>query len=151
MSIQGYVWWSIYVRTSSLQKLKKVHLPPIAAALEALDFEWQIVTEEENPGLFRMVNYQNLEAATLAEIIIPVLRRAYRLADGWSISGLHDLTTGKLRHVMGGWNSRKPSSRPPSLESIVFELEPGKISGMTADGGWKIVDQPARTLRVPDG
>ena len=150
MSINGYVWWSIYVRTSSVRKLKAEHLPPIAAALEALEFEWQILTEPENPGLFRLVTYQNEEANTVADVVIPVLRRAYRLADGWSISGLQDLAANELRHVMGGWSEKKASNKPPALESMLFEIEPGQISGPNAEGGWELVGQPGRTLMVPN-
>ena len=150
MNIQGYVWWSIYVRTSSMRKLKQVHLPPIEIALEALDFEWQILKEKENLGLFRLINYQNLEAATVAEVILPALRRAYCLANGWTISGLRDLAGDKLRHVMGMWDSTKSSNKAPALESMIFELQPGQISGMIGDGGWGIVGEPDLILIAPD-
>ena len=138
MRAKGYVWWSIYVRTSSARKLKDVHLPPIEAALETLQFELQIINESENPGLFRLVTYQNLEGDGVLDLISPVLRRAYGLADGWSISGLGDLSRGELQHVMGGWSSKAPSNKPPALESMIFELQPGVVTGRTPDGGWQI-------------
>jgi hypothetical protein len=92
--------------------------------------------------LFRLVTYQNGEAGTVADVVVPVLRRAYRLADGWSISGLQDLAANELRHVMGGWHMKKRSNRPPALESMLFEIEPGQISGINAEGGWIRSTQP---------
>ena len=111
--IKAYVWWSVYVKTSNKRKLLSTHLPPITAALESLEFDWQIDVEEENPGLFRLVNYQNLVGNGVEDIVIPVLRRAYRLHTNWQISGLEDLARRELAHVMGGCNIGKPSNTPP--------------------------------------
>ena len=145
MLVKGRVWWSIYVRTASARKLKEEHLPPIRSALETLQFGVQIIRERENPGLFRVVTFQNLTGGSVLEVVCPVLCRAYRLADGWRIGGLRDLDRGKLRHVTGVWSVGKPSNRPPALESMVFELEPGQITGVTADGGWQTSDGRAQT------
>lgn len=145
--MQAFVYWSIYVRTASVKKLKDEHLPPIVAALENTPSEFDIHKEAENPGLLRAVTYQNIEAAAVLDVVGVVLRRAYRLADGWRIHGLSDLDRGDIRHVMGGWGISSPKSRPPALESMMFEIEPGSIS-REAHGSWRI-DGTEHTRVVP--
>ena len=146
--IKAHVWWSIYVKTSNLRKLKEAHLPPIADALESIEFDWEIRVENENPGLFRLMTYQNFETETVEEIVIPVLRRAYKLADSWTIHGLDDLSTGRLQHILGGCTKPEPSNQPPSLVSLVFEVEPGRILPMSADGAWQVVDEPPQPEKM---
>lgn len=136
--IGAYVRWNIYVRTGSIEKLKKVHLPAIDDRVQATEFAWQIVKEDENAGLFRAINCQNLSADTVSGVIVPVLERAYSLADGWTIYGLGDLGTNSLTHIFGSWSMKVPNNRPPAIESMVFEIEPGFISGMTHDEGWQL-------------
>jgi hypothetical protein len=46
------VCWSRYVKTK--RKSLEPHLAPMAAALGFLEFDWQILSEPENPGLFRL-------------------------------------------------------------------------------------------------
>jgi len=122
-------------------------LPPITAALERLEFDWDISTEPENVGLFRLVTCQNFEGVSLEDVIAPVLRRAYRLTNVWTISGLDALATGKLEQVNG--HCRAPASRPPYLESLVFDIEPGHIRRASRSealaagwsmGAWKLQD-----------
>jgi hypothetical protein len=145
----AHIWWSIYVKASDLRKLRQVHLPPIELALEGIEFDWQILKEKESPGLFRLINYQNFEIERVEDIVIPLLRRAYKLAPSWSISGLDDLATGRLQHIIG---SCEPSSnQPPALHSIVFEVEPGRIGPMTRDGGWPLLDEPAEPEKLKPG
>jgi hypothetical protein len=138
--IKAHVWWSIYVQTSNMRKLRQAHLPPIEDALETIEFDWQVLIEEGSPGLFRLITYQNFEIENVSDIVVPVLRRAYRLADGWTIMGLDDLSTGRLQHVYGSCAKPARSNKPPALESIIFEIEPGRILPMNADGGWKVGD-----------
>ena len=140
--VNAYVWWSIYVKTSSEQELREAHLPPIAAALESIEFDWDISTEQENPGLFRLVNCQNFERGSVEGIVVAVLRRAYRLANEWRISGLEALTAGGLEHVQGDCDIRSPSKRPPSLVSMVFEIKLGRILPIPSGGGWQVSDTP---------
>jgi hypothetical protein len=45
-----------------------------------MEFGWSILAEPENPDEFRLVTYQNLEGATVADIMILVMWRAYNLA-----------------------------------------------------------------------
>lgn len=130
------VWWSIYVRTKFEYKLRERHLPPINAALGDLEFAWDVISENESPDLLRLINYQNLEAETSSGIILPVIERAYKLANGWTILGLSQLSEDNLTHVMGTWAAKKPTSAAPALESMIFEIEPGHIGGMTDEGGW---------------
>lgn len=125
--LKAHACWSIYVRTSSRRDLMKAHLPPISAALEGIEHDWDISTERENPGLFRLVNYQNFEAESVEDIVLPVLRRAYRLTKEWRISGLDALASGELKHVRGDCAIGPLSGHPPSLESLLFEIEPGRI------------------------
>ena len=145
--VKAHVWWSIYVRTSSESELREVHLPPITAALERIEFDWDISTEPENVGLFRLVTCQNFEGVSLEDVVASVLRRAYRLANVWTISGLEALATGELKHVNG--HCRAPSSCPPCLESLVFDIEPGHIRRASRNealatgwsmGAWKLKD-----------
>ncbi|MEO1774763.1 MAG: hypothetical protein AAFS07_07410 [Pseudomonadota bacterium] len=133
--IHAYVWWSLYVRTRDRRKLKETHLPSIEAALERLDFRWEIFTEEENPGLIRLVTYQNESGESPSDVILPALRRAYRLADGWRIDGLQTLATGQLNEVRAVWNSPMPVGGPPALESIAFEVRPGRFGGCGIEDG----------------
>ena len=128
--------WSIYVRTSTKRKLVETHLPPIESAIGPLDFEWEILVEDQNPGLFRIVNFQNISAERPEDIVLTVLRRAYSLTNGWRIFGLNDLDSKQITHIAGTWVVEKPTHTPPALESLMFELQPGKIGGMTGDGGW---------------
>lgn len=142
MSIQGYVCWSIYVRASSVKKAKTTHLPPIVEALEGTEFEWEVFTEKGNPGVIRLVNYQNLQTESVEEIVLTVLRRAYGLVNNWSISGLHDLVRNELRSINGHWdNGGKPSSRAPALESMMFELLPGRVRISPVHGALEFVDK----------
>jgi hypothetical protein len=134
MTVRVYVCWSIYVRTSSIQEVRETHLPATAEALGELEFDWEILQEEQSPGLYRLVNYQNLAGETSADVILPVLQRAYRLRDGWTIWGLHQLASPELKHLAGCWKGQ-PSHKPPALVSVLFEMEPGQITGKTADGG----------------
>src|SRR5262245_59132978 len=124
----------------------EAHLPPIVSALEGTEFDWVIEVEDENPGLFRVTNCQNLQGAGVEQVIVPVLRRAYRLATEWKISGLEDLAAGELRHVYGAWSIRKPSNKPPSLESMVF----GRILA-SAGGSWRVVDERAPSASPKPG
>ena len=149
--IKAYVWWSIYVKTSNVRKLKEAHLPPIVEALESKEFDWQILVEDENPGLFRLITYQNFEVETVEEIVIPVLRRAYKLAGSWTIHGLDDLATGRLEHILGGCNKPAPSNEPPALVSLAFEVEPGRILPMSGDGAWQVVDEPPQPEKMKPG
>ena len=149
MAIKAFVFWSIYIRSTNHRKLREVHLPPIERALDGTQFGWQVLVEDEHPKLTRLINYQNLEGSSVADIVLPVLRRAYRLANGWTISGLYDLTADELRNIVGGWNSKKLLRGPPALESIMFEVLPGEISGRRNDGGWEILGEPGLTLRAP--
>lgn len=141
----AYVSWSIYARTSTERELRVAHLPPISAALENIAYDWEVSTEHENPGLFRLVTYQNFDAVNVEDIVVPVLRRAYRLANQWRISGLEALAAGVLEHVQGDCEIRTPSKRPPSLVSLVFEIEPGRIS--PASRGWQVSDVPAKSRK----
>src|SRR5262245_20218684 len=147
--VKAHACWSIYVRTCSRRDLMKAHLPPISEALEDIEHEWDISTERENPGLFRLVNYQNFEAASVEDVVVPVLRRAYRLTTEWRISGLDALSSGELKHVLGDCAAVPPSGHPPSLESVLFEIEPGRIrrasSAEAAAAGW-----PMGAWRVDD-
>jgi hypothetical protein len=147
--MKAYVWWSIYVRASSVDELKVKYIPPIDAALEQFSFDWQILRESSDVGLFRIINYQNLESSDSVGIIVPVLRRAYRLASTWSISGLDDLDGRELRHVLGGWSSKEPSATG-GLFSMMFEIEPGEIAGMNDQGGWDIIGEPGTVLISPE-
>ena len=140
--IEAYVNWSIYVRNSNGRKLLEAHLPPIIAALEPLEFEWEIRTEDENPGQFRLINYQNIREQNVEDAVLFILRRAYRLADGWRISGLNALLRGEISHVYGHWKNNKPGNRAPALEDVLFEVEPGQTSGPTGGGAWQIVEPP---------
>lgn len=137
----AHIWWSIFVKTSNLRKLKQAHLPPLELALERMEFDWHIVTEEESPGLFRLITYQNFEIERVDEIVIPLLRRAYKLSPTWTIMGLEDLATGRLQHIYGSCTNPPNSNKPPALESLVFEVEPGRILPMKQDGGWPVVDE----------
>jgi len=148
-NVRGFVWWSIYVRASSVKKAKEKHLPPIEAAIDGLEFEWEIFIEKENPGLVRMVTYQNIEGSDVTGVVVPVLQRAYCLANDWKIAGPHDLVSGKLQHVSGIWYSAKPSSKAPALDSVAFELEHGRISGPTSEGGWPVDGDPNHTRHTP--
>ena len=134
--MQAFIWWSIYVRAANLGKVKAEHLPPIEDALEGAEFPWEIMRDDGEAGLFRLVNYQNLHGARVEDLIIPTLRRAYRLASPWSITGLGDLGAGRLRHVMGSCTKPAISPRPPALFSLAFEIQPGRMIGTTATGGW---------------
>ena len=71
-------------------------------------------------------------------------RRAYKLADGWRIMGLGGLSTGRLQHISGSCAQPARSNKPPALESIFFEIEPGRILPRDSGGGWNVVDTPQR-------
>jgi hypothetical protein len=127
----------------------EAHLPPISAALEGMEHDWDISTEREAPGLFRLVTYQNFAVESVEDVIIPVLRRAYRLTKEWRISGLDALVSGKLKHVQGDCAIARLSRRPPSLESMIFEIKPGRIRRASRAearaagwprGAWRIED-----------
>ncbi len=129
--MKAYVGWSIYVRTGTIRKLTSVHLPAIDEALEHIEYDWSIIQEEEHPGLYRIMNFQNFEAEHVEDIVIPVLRRAYKLSNVWQISGLEALNNGVIRHIYGSFFSEKPTPNPPALHSVVFEIEPGQVQPST--------------------
>lgn len=131
-----HIWWSIYVRAGKIQRLKERHLPAIDAALGPAEFEWDVTREDSCPELLRLVNYQNISGDTVEALILQVLRKLGRIAEGFSISGLGDLDAPTFRHMSGTWRSSKPAHRAPALEDIAFEVLPGRIAGMTNDGGW---------------
>lgn len=141
--MKAHIWWSIYVRAANLRKLKQEHIPPIEAALENMEFDWQILKEEDAQGqrLFRLVTYQNFEIERVEELVIPLLRRAYKLSPSWTITGLEDLAAGELQGIIGSCNKPIQSNKPPALESLVFEAEPGRILGLNPDGGWQVTDE----------
>ncbi|MFO1171301.1 MAG: hypothetical protein U1E49_10065 [Hyphomicrobiaceae bacterium] len=148
--IEAHVWWSLYVQTSNKRKLIEAHLPPINLALEDVEFDWEIISDAEGSGLFRLINYQNLRGPTAESIIVPVLRRAYGLSATWTISGLEDLRGG-LRHVIGSCTNPRSSNRPPALKSMMFEIEPGVVGPRDAAGGWPITTVPATTEPAKSG
>jgi len=133
--IKGHTRWSIYVRTNNLRNLKESHLPPISSALEHIEADWQIMTEDENPDLFRLFNYQNFEVGTVEEAVVPTLRRAYNLADSWLIVGLGDLALNRLRHVSGKCDRPQNSHQAPALDSLAFQIELGHLSPPDTDRG----------------
>ncbi len=137
--MSAYVFWSIYVQTSNKRKLLESHLPPIAEALENIEFDWEISTEPENPGLFRLIMFQNIDEPKVEGVVVTVLRRAFKLSRDWQIGGLEDLSAGKVRHFYGACTRPKISNTPPALNSLMFEVEPGKVLAPTEDGGWPIV------------
>lgn len=140
--MQAYIWWSLYVRASNAGKVKAEHLPPIEEAVEGTDFSWEIMREGDAPGLFRLVNYQNIVGSSVEGLIVPALRRAYKLAPSWKIQGLGDLASGRLRHVGGSCSNPPSMPRPPALVSLAFEVEPGCVKRKSADGGWSIINDP---------
>jgi hypothetical protein len=87
-------------------------VPPITAALERFEFDWDISSEPENVGLFRLATCQNCEGMSLVDVVALVLRRAFRLTNVWTISGLEARATAALKHVHGRWQIR---ARPAVL------------------------------------
>jgi hypothetical protein len=147
--LRFHACWSIYVGPCSRADLMEAHLPPISTALEDMEHDWDVSTEREAPGLFRLVMHQNFAVERVEDVIIPVLRRAYRLTKQWRTSGLDALASGKLEHVLGDCPITRPSRRPPSLESMIFEIKPGHIRRASRAearaagwprGAWKIED-----------
>lgn len=134
--MQGHVLWSIYVRTSSVRKLKGDHIPPIEEALDGIEFPWEILREEDQKGIFRLVTYQNLHGECVEDLILPVLKRAYRLNSWWQVGGLRDLDAGQLRQVMGMCSNPPVKPVPPALYSMMFEILPGRMLGQQPEGGW---------------
>lgn len=133
--MQAFIWWSIFVQTSDVRKLKAVHLPPIEDALEGLEFPWGIEREATEEGIFfRLVTYQNLHGACVEDLIIPALRRAYKLTSPWSIEGLGCLAGGRRPYLFGSCTKPPIRPRPPALYSLMFELEPGRLIRWV-DGG----------------
>lgn len=137
------IFWTILVRTPSIQKLKAKHLPPVNSALGPMDFDWKFRPEDFGPGLIGAVTWQNLSADTSDQIVVTVLRKAYRLADGWQITGLGSLDAPDLRHVRGQWTSNRPAHTVPALEAISFQIEPGRIGSL--DEVW-FHDEPDKDL-----
>ena len=125
--IDAFVWWSIAVRCATMNKMKTEHAPPIREAIRPLEPGSKIVIEETGPGVFTLMTVQNLSAVKVEDVVLPVLLRAYRLGNGWRISGLGDLEIGELRHIAGSWSTEKPSPRAPALVSMIFEIEPLKV------------------------
>lgn len=134
-SVKVHVFWSIYVRAGK-RKIISHHLPAISAALEHLEFEWELSREDTAPGLIRLVNFQNLDGEATADVIVPVLRRAYALSDRWWIQGLGDLGAKEVTHVAGGFRDEAVTRNP--IVSAMFEIEPGQIVGRDGTGGWKV-------------
>lgn len=133
--INAYLWWSIYVGTNNRQKILQTHLPPINSALESLDFDWEIFVEEESPNFTRLINYQNFRTAAVEDVVITTLRRAYKLTGAWHVGGLQCLSSGELTHFYGGCGKPHQTGRAPALESLMFEVEPGLITGYK-EGAW---------------
>src|SRR5688572_20595877 len=125
--LRFHTYWSIYIGPCTRGDLMEAHLPPISAALEDIEHDWDISKEREAPGLFRLVTHQNFAVERVEDVIIPVLRRAYRLTKEWRIAGLDALASGKLNHVHGDCAITPLSGHIPSLESMVFEINPGRI------------------------
>lgn len=141
------LWWSIYIKCRDKSRLLATHLPAVTDAIGPLDFEWEIVREEESPGLLRTMTFQNFRGVPAKEIVCTTLMRAGRLATTWNITGLHTVGSADAPYLFGSCVIKKPRPKPPSIESIVFELEAGHIEGMTGDGGWKI--RGGGEVRIP--
>jgi hypothetical protein len=147
--IKAHVWWDIYVKAVGMRELREAHLLPISASLENVECDWDISTEQENPGLFRIVTCQNFEGASVQEIVVPVLRCAYRLSNEWKISGLEVLASSEIDNVHGQWQTTTPASNPPSLASMIFDIRRGHIRRASPEeaaaagwtmGAWRLVD-----------
>jgi hypothetical protein len=136
--MKAYIWWSIYIKTKNIAKLKSDHLHAIDEALEKIEFPWEISHADIDTGLFRIVNCQNLNDYSTHQVIISALRRAYKLAPTWSITGLSDLTTDTLNWVGGVCTDPPVKSRPPALASLSFEVQAGSVAGRSPEGGWAI-------------
>lgn len=140
------LWWSIYIRCKSKRKLIVDHLPTVTEAIGPLEFQWEIGVEDEAPGLFRIVTHQNFFNLPKSAVFEQTLSRAGRFRSDWHIMGLHTIAGADPLYLHGSCTITKPSPHPPSLESLVFELEQGKIEGMTDDGGWKVAGGSQRRI-----
>jgi hypothetical protein len=129
------VYWSIYVRNRDKGSLLRVHLPLIEAIIGNPAIPFQVFKEDDNPGLFRIIAYQNYPNSPIKEAIPAILGTAYSLANNWNIGGLGCLATGAYSYVWGTWTMRKPSPTPPALESMMFEIERGLAREIDKDGG----------------
>lgn len=134
---KGYVFWSIYVASSSEMKVRQVHLPLISEALEGVQFKWDVFQEEGNPTETRCVNYQNFEFEHSDEMILPILRRAYRLANNWTILGLNEMFSRQSSYCIGSAIVKPPASHAPAVSNLMFEFVLGHTSGQSKSGGWK--------------
>lgn len=136
MQVVAFVAWSLTVKAANKNKVQSVHIPALDKLLGKAEFGWQI-TSDSATGTFGITTYQNLQGE-IEHIILEVLRRAYRLRDGWNIHGLSALNTKELKCVIGGWRAFNKSNLIPSIESAMFELKEGNITGISDDGGWMV-------------
>lgn len=134
--VQGYVYWSIYLRAATAKKVKDVHLPRIETALGHHQFKWEISSEKERPGIYRVINFQNIESASASELVLQVLKAAFSLVDGWHICGLQNLNYGFINGITGGWKRQGNINKNSSIDDMLFDISTGRVLGVNDDGGW---------------
>lgn len=96
MTLRVGLWWSLYIRAGSRDKLFQNHLPAVVAAIGPIPFGWAVVTAGDDGKRFHAQTCQMLEADDSVALSVEALRRAWRLHPQWRVNGLECLNAGAL-------------------------------------------------------
>ena len=137
MAIKASVFWSISLACASLPKARTQHLPAILDILGDIEFGYDLFPAQEG-GQIVFATYQNLTGAKPAALVTPVLEKAFRLGNGWSLYNLDDLSGKKLAaNVLGSWTAQESAAQAPR-RSMLFEIAPKTVVKRSKSGVWQI-------------
>jgi|GEM_PF-6114584 len=135
--------WSIYIRCSNRQKLRRVHIP----ALEAIIGQphsgrgWTIEKEEDNPGEIRLMTVEPLVGPYSDTMLLSLLKKLYALKSEWHLTARLDAGHSYGVYVCARYVERRPDSMVPAVSNVMVELEPdfstlidGEVSRSSGSG-----------------
>ncbi len=126
------IYWSVYIRCSNREKLRRTHLPALDALLEhphgtrSWYYDKQDYYEDTehtpDPNEHRVEASESVAETYTDRLVIDLMRRLYRLAPHWQISARLDASGPR-----GVWLSARATpperSTAPAITDVLVELE----------------------------
>ena len=118
--------WSIYIRCTNRQKLRRVHIP----ALEEIIGQphggrgWLIEKEDYNPEELRLMTTESLAGPYSDAMVLSLLRKLYALKPQWTLTARLNAEHPGGVYVMAVYVEKEPSSAVPAVSNVMVELQP---------------------------
>lgn len=118
--------WSIYIRCSNRQKLRRVHIPSLEAIIGQPHGGrgWVIEEENDNPGEVRLMATEILAGSYSDAVLLSLLGKLYALKPHWHITARLNAEDARGVYVMANYAEQGPSSAVPAVSNVMVELQP---------------------------